>query len=157
VKPTIARNLLIHADAFSSAPSWRCAEGNGLELIALRRVLNQLLPAAAAVFLGVAIGGAFVVRTVIRGGFSPIPARHDVSMVTVFGNYAVDPELAAQWGFDAVVVTPAKKNLFDTGSDGQMLLSNMAKLRIRPKEIHKIVISHVHLDHLGGLEGFLKV
>jgi len=32
----------------------------------------------------------------------------------------------------------------------------MEKLGIDPKSIDKVVISHIHGDHLGGLEGFLK-
>jgi 7,8-dihydropterin-6-yl-methyl-4-(beta-D-ribofuranosyl)aminobenzene 5'-phosphate synthase len=117
----------------------------------------QLLCTAWTVVLGVLIGGAFGAETVGGKKSLSIPTRHKASIITVFDNYVVDPGLATQWGFAAVVITPATRILFDTGSNGQILLSNMAKLKIRPKDIHKIVISHVHLDHLGGLEEFLKV
>ncbi len=119
-------------------------------------MLIQLLRAAPAVLLGVTIQGSIVVTTAIRGESSPIPARHEVSIVTVFDNYAVNPELTTQWGFAAVVMRPSATILFDTGSEGRILLSNLAKLKIKPEDIHKVVISHVHQDHLGGLEGFLK-
>ena len=98
-----------------------------------------------------------MVTSVIRGESSPIPTRHEVPIITVFDNYAVNPELTTQWGFAAVVMSPSVNILFDTGSDGRILLSNMAKLKIRPKDIHKVVTSHVHPDHLGGLKEYLKV
>ena len=119
-------------------------------------MLSQLLRCASGFVLGVTIGGAFVTATVISEQSGTAPARHEVSIVTVFDNYAVNPELTTQWGFAAVVITPSARILFDTGSDGRILLSNLAKLNIRPKDIQKVVISHVHLDHLGGLQEFLK-
>jgi 7,8-dihydropterin-6-yl-methyl-4-(beta-D-ribofuranosyl)aminobenzene 5'-phosphate synthase len=107
--------------------------------------------------LGVAIGGTLFFATAVKEESVPVPARDEVSIVTVFDNYAVNSELTTRWGFAAVVVTPTSAILFDTGSDRRILLSNMAKLKIKPADIHKIVISHVHTDHLGGLKEFLKV
>ena len=60
------------------------------------------------------------------------------------------------WGFSALVEAKGKKTLFDTGADGSILLSNMEKLKINPKEITDIFISHPHLDHIGGLSDFLQ-
>jgi 7,8-dihydropterin-6-yl-methyl-4-(beta-D-ribofuranosyl)aminobenzene 5'-phosphate synthase len=130
--------------------------GNGLGLMAMREPLIQLSCTAWAVVLGVFIRGAFGVATVGGEKSLSVPTRHEVSIVTLFDNYAVSPELATGWGFAAVVVRPSASILFDTGSDGRILLSNLAKLNIRPKDVHKVVISHVHLDHLGGLAEFLK-
>jgi 7,8-dihydropterin-6-yl-methyl-4-(beta-D-ribofuranosyl)aminobenzene 5'-phosphate synthase len=48
-----------------------------------------------------------------------------------------------------------KSILFDTGANGQILLSNMEKLGIRPEDIDVVVLSHAHRDHTGGLEGLL--
>ncbi|MCK4352031.1 MBL fold metallo-hydrolase [candidate division WOR-3 bacterium] len=47
--------------------------------------------------------------------------------------------------------------LFDTGSDGRILLGNMEKLDIDPCSISEVFISHSHGDHTGGLSGFLDV
>jgi 7,8-dihydropterin-6-yl-methyl-4-(beta-D-ribofuranosyl)aminobenzene 5'-phosphate synthase len=118
--------------------------------------LFQLLRDASALLLAVTIGGAFVSTIMMGDDVSSGRSRHEVSIVTVFDNYAVNPELATQWGFAAVVMTPTSHILFDSGSDGQILVSNLAKLNIRPRDIHKVVISHVHRDHLGGLEDFLR-
>jgi 7,8-dihydropterin-6-yl-methyl-4-(beta-D-ribofuranosyl)aminobenzene 5'-phosphate synthase len=125
--------------------------------MAMTKTCIRPLRTASMVVLGAVIGGVFVPAPVIGEESPSIPARDAVSVTTVFDNYAVNPELATQWGFAAVVTTSSANILFDTGSDGRILLSNMAKLNIRPRDIHKIVISHVHLDHLGGLEKFLNV
>jgi 7,8-dihydropterin-6-yl-methyl-4-(beta-D-ribofuranosyl)aminobenzene 5'-phosphate synthase len=45
--------------------------------------------------------------------------------------------------------------LFDTGANGQILLSNMEKLGIRPEGVGVVVLSHAHRDHTGGLDDLL--
>jgi 7,8-dihydropterin-6-yl-methyl-4-(beta-D-ribofuranosyl)aminobenzene 5'-phosphate synthase len=125
--------------------------------MAKTEMLFQLSRCASALVLAAIIGGAFVAAIAIGGESTSAQVSHEVSIVTVFDNYAVNPGLTTQWGFAAAVTRGPTHILFDTGSDGQILLSNMAKLNVRPKDIHKVVISHVHLDHLGGLQEFLKV
>ncbi|MBP7529074.1 MAG: MBL fold metallo-hydrolase [Syntrophorhabdaceae bacterium] len=41
--------------------------------------------------------------------------------------------------------------LFDAGESEDMLFHNMASMNVRPEQIRKIVISHEHWDHVGGL------
>jgi len=50
-----------------------------------------------------------------------------------------------------------KNILFDTGVEGETLLSNMRKMEIDPNEIDFIFISHLHEDHTGGLAGILEI
>jgi 7,8-dihydropterin-6-yl-methyl-4-(beta-D-ribofuranosyl)aminobenzene 5'-phosphate synthase len=45
--------------------------------------------------------------------------------------------------------------LFDTGGDGDILLSNMQRLGLDPKAVDAVVLSHIHGDHTGGLDTFL--
>ena len=80
----------------------------------------------------------------------------EIILTSVYDNYLVNPELKTSWGFGLTIKTPFEEILFDTGGDSSVLLFNMRKLSIDPKSIDKVVISHVHGDHLGGLEGFLK-
>jgi len=62
-------------------------------------------------------------------------------------------------GFSCYIETKKDTVLFDTGTNGQILLKNMQLLHKDPSKISKIVISHEHHDHNGGLShlsAFLK-
>jgi 7,8-dihydropterin-6-yl-methyl-4-(beta-D-ribofuranosyl)aminobenzene 5'-phosphate synthase len=80
----------------------------------------------------------------------------DVSIAITYDNNPYDPRLRTAWGFSCVVRLREKAILFDTGGDGSILLRNMEKLGIDPKEIHIVVLSHIHGDHVGGLASFLQ-
>jgi len=84
------------------------------------------------------------------------PLECKISITTVYDNYQVDPKLTTSWGFGCIIRTPKKAILFDTGGDSSILLSNMEKMNIDPKDIDVVVISHIHGDHVGGLNGFLE-
>ena len=83
-------------------------------------------------------------------------AVSELTIKVVHDNNAYDGTLRTVWGFSACIVGPDKTILFDTGSDGSLLLENMAKLHIEPAHIDLVALSHVHGDHTGGLTGFLK-
>ena len=74
----------------------------------------------------------------------------------VYDNNRYDRRLMSAWGYSSVVTVPEKTILFDTGGDGGILLDNMKKLGIGPSEIDVIVLSHIHGDHTGGLNEFLR-
>jgi len=82
--------------------------------------------------------------------------KPEIKLISVYDNYQVDRKLKTAWGFAAIVETPKDLILFDTGGDSRILLFNMEKLGINPTSIKKVVISHIHGDHVGGLEGFLE-
>ncbi len=63
--------------------------------------------------------------------------------------------LKSDWGFSCLIKTINETVLFDSGAKGNILLNNMKKLGIDPKGISKIVISHEHWDHNGGLKDLL--
>ncbi|TYB93717.1 MAG: MBL fold metallo-hydrolase [Kosmotoga sp.] len=75
----------------------------------------------------------------------------------IYDNTVWNNELRADWGFSCLVEAHGRNILFDTGTKGDILLSNMEKLKINPKEIEEIFISHAHFDHIGGLQAFLEV
>lgn len=80
-----------------------------------------------------------------------------MKITIIYDNTSSRPDLKANWGFSALVEVKGKKILFDTGTNGKILLSNMGKLEISPEEIEDIFISHLHWDHTGGLLSFLKL
>jgi 7,8-dihydropterin-6-yl-methyl-4-(beta-D-ribofuranosyl)aminobenzene 5'-phosphate synthase len=91
-------------------------------------------------------------------GKAPIKPEEDRTMklTIVYDNNAFDPRLKTAWGFSALVEYDDHTLLFDTGGDAPMLLENMDILEIDPAQIEKVIISHDHGDHTGGLEGLLE-
>ena len=73
----------------------------------------------------------------------------------VYDNEA-EPGYIADWGFSCHVEIGGEKVLFDTGSDGSILLHNMRLAGVAPEEISKVVLSHAHWDHIGGLASILE-
>ncbi len=91
--------------------------------------------------------------------FSPGQGRCGPSALrlkVVFDNLSFSPEFTSAWGFSCVIEGMAKKILFDTGADGDILLANMAKMGVSPKTIEAVFLSHGHQDHTGGLRAFLQ-
>jgi 7,8-dihydropterin-6-yl-methyl-4-(beta-D-ribofuranosyl)aminobenzene 5'-phosphate synthase len=80
-----------------------------------------------------------------------------VTLITIYDNYEHDPKLKTGWGFSCLVKVGDKNILFDAGADSPTLLNNMEKLGIDPKTIDAIVLSHIHGDHTGGLDGILGI
>jgi len=80
-----------------------------------------------------------------------------MEITIIYDNTSARSDLQADWGFSALVEVKERKILFDTGANGRILLSNMEKLKINPKEIEDIFISHPHWDHTGGLSSFLRL
>jgi len=76
----------------------------------------------------------------------------------VYDNNLSIPGLAKGWGFSALItIGEAPSVLFDTGPDGSDLLHNMKRLKIDPRHIGSVVISHAHFDHTGGLSRMLEI
>ena len=76
--------------------------------------------------------------------------------ITVVYDNEAPPGLLSGWGFSCLL-KGEEVVLFDTGDDASKLLHNMRELRIDPQGIDKVVISHAHMDHAGGLSGLLRM
>jgi len=80
-----------------------------------------------------------------------------MKITIVYDNTVYTDGLESDWGFACTVETDSGQTiLFDTGAQGDILLSNMDRLGIDPNVISTAVISHDHWDHTGGLGGFLS-
>jgi len=80
----------------------------------------------------------------------------DLTITVVYDNNPYKEGLQTAWGFSCVITGPEKTILFDTGGDGSILLGNMEKSAVDPNSIDTVVLSHIHGDHTGGLDSFLR-
>lgn len=71
----------------------------------------------------------------------------------VFNNDVINNIFSNGWGFSCLV---DKRVLFDTGEKSEYLFHNMKQMNIDPANIEKVVISHDHWDHTGGLWDLLE-
>ena len=76
-------------------------------------------------------------------------------LTIVYGNKA-SQDFTGSWGFATLIQTNYETLLFDTGWDGPLLLENLKKLKIEPAGIRKLILSHQHWDHIGGLPEILQ-
>jgi 7,8-dihydropterin-6-yl-methyl-4-(beta-D-ribofuranosyl)aminobenzene 5'-phosphate synthase len=80
-----------------------------------------------------------------------------LSITVLYDNAPFQEDLQPDWGFSCLIKIGKKDILFDTGKDGRILFSNIGRLGIDLKAIDQIVISHLHLDHIGGLMPVLEM
>ena len=80
-----------------------------------------------------------------------------MKITILYDNETDEKKLRPSWGFSCLVEKGKEKILFDTGGTGRILIHNMNQLKIEPKSITGIFISHNHWDHRGGLPCFLNL
>lgn len=86
------------------------------------------------------------------------PSRpEEVTVTILFDNDSADDRLGTDWGYAALIETPGHTVLFDTGTDGAILLENMRLMGKDPSAIESVVLSHAHGDHTNGLQALLDL
>jgi 7,8-dihydropterin-6-yl-methyl-4-(beta-D-ribofuranosyl)aminobenzene 5'-phosphate synthase len=76
-------------------------------------------------------------------------------IITLSENTAGIPGVIAEWGLSVLVETDDVKVLFDTGASTSVP-HNVRMFGVELSTIDKIVLSHGHYDHTGGLKGVLQ-
>ena len=102
---------------------------------------------------------SFVILGLLTGftiSFVPLAIAEDLDLTVIYDNNSYNENLETRWGFSCLIEGLEKTILFDVGGDGLVLLGNMEKLKIDPREIDVVVLSHIHTDHIGGLSNFLR-
>ncbi|MHC1630537.1 MAG: MBL fold metallo-hydrolase [Methanoculleaceae archaeon] len=79
---------------------------------------------------------------------------HMVTITEVFNNTPHSAEMTPAFGFSSFIHDFGI--LFDTGSDGDVLLANLRTAGIDIAQIEQVFLSHDHWDHVGGLDAFLS-
>jgi 7,8-dihydropterin-6-yl-methyl-4-(beta-D-ribofuranosyl)aminobenzene 5'-phosphate synthase len=78
-----------------------------------------------------------------------------IRLITLSENSAGQPYLLAEWGLSILVETDETSILLDAGASVS-LAHNAEKMGIDLGRIDKIVLSHGHFDHTGGLRELLS-
>lgn len=91
------------------------------------------------------LGGAIVLKAE--------PPVQDLKITMLSTNLAGNPGMAGmgEWGFAAWVEVDGKAWLFDTGHRSHTVLNNAAELGVELVKATDVVLSHNHIDHVGGL------
>jgi 7,8-dihydropterin-6-yl-methyl-4-(beta-D-ribofuranosyl)aminobenzene 5'-phosphate synthase len=79
-----------------------------------------------------------------------------IRITTLSENTAGQPDLLAEWGLSILIEADGQHILLDSG-ETISVSQNAAALKIDLKEIDKIVLSHGHFDHTGGLRSLLAM
>ena len=68
--------------------------------------------------------------------------------------------IKSDWGLSLLLDTTKdgerRTHMLDFGGSPEVLINNIELLDIDPAKINGLIVSHGHLDHFGGLVGFLK-
>jgi len=72
--------------------------------------------------------------------------------ITVLSTMLVgDTTGLGEWGFSALVEGDGRRILLDTGAHPETVLQNVRDLNIDLSDVKDVILTHNHLDHIGGL------
>jgi 7,8-dihydropterin-6-yl-methyl-4-(beta-D-ribofuranosyl)aminobenzene 5'-phosphate synthase len=111
-----------------------------------RKTLMMLLALAA---VGALAGPALAAS---RPG-ADVPAS--ITLTVLYDNTTAVPGTKSDWGFSCLIRGMEKTILLDAGGSYDVLSHNLEALKVDPKEVQVIVLSHAHSDHTGALLPFL--
>ncbi|MFH1519915.1 MAG: MBL fold metallo-hydrolase [Candidatus Omnitrophota bacterium] len=77
-----------------------------------------------------------------------------MKLKVIFDKETADDKYSIGWGLAYLI---GGKTLFDTGEKSEYTLDNLKALEIDIQGIERVVISHNHWNHLGGLWDLLKI
>ena len=97
----------------------------------------------------------FMTQAIVVAGGTEKIEQSQLRLHVVFNNVPYKAGLKTSWGFSCLIEGLDKTILFDTGGNGDILLSNMKRLGLDPEGVDAVVLSHIHTDHTGGLGAFL--
>ena len=86
-----------------------------------------------------------------------IADHHENEVLTIlYDNRSAYEFIQADHGFSCLIESVKEKCLFEAGRISDNLILNMKRLNIDYSSINHIFISHIHNDHMGGLQCILS-
>jgi 7,8-dihydropterin-6-yl-methyl-4-(beta-D-ribofuranosyl)aminobenzene 5'-phosphate synthase len=82
--------------------------------------------------------------------------KNNVFLTILCDNRSVSDSIYEDHGFSCLIESGGDKCLFDAGGSAQKILMNMDKLNVTCSEMKYVFISHIHNDHLSGLQAILN-
>lgn len=83
------------------------------------------------------------------------PEGYRITILSTMLSDAVDDLDAystyGEWGFAALVEMGGTKLLYDTGYHPDLVYLNAEKLGVDLSDVEQVILSHAHIDHIGGL------
>ncbi len=76
------------------------------------------------------------------------------SLYIICDNHTVREDLIPSWGLSIGLRDETGWTLFDLGNDPNVFFHNFTVLGGNMEEVRRIILSHLHLDHTGGLGAF---
>ncbi len=99
-------------------------------------------------------------KRIKREGVEKVESLNKVRITTLADDYAGGGRCLAQHGVSYFIEIEEKEEtfyyLFDTGLYHEPILFNANRLAIPIDRIQKVILSHSHYDHTGGLIGLLE-
>jgi hypothetical protein len=78
-----------------------------------------------------------------------------VKITTLSENAVAIPDVLAEWGFSVLIEIDGMTLLLDAGASNTVI-HNAGMLGIDLKKVDRIILSHGHYDHTGGLQNVLR-
>ncbi len=111
---------------------------------------NLVILAVIATFLASATGQTGAAPTASQASATPTQIR--TLKITVLSTMLVgDTTGIGEWGFSALVEADGHRVLVDTGLHPETVLQNARDLKIDLSDVHEVILTHNHGDHVGGL------
>jgi len=106
--------------------------------------------------LGLSLVASKILREVKQGDLGE-EKGNPIKFTILYDNYFYQEGTQTDWGFSCLIEGTEKTILFDTGTQGKILLHNVDQLDVDLKRLEQVVISHEHRDHSGGLSSVLEM
>lgn len=83
------------------------------------------------------------------------PERGPITLTILYDHTGEIDGAKPDWGFACLIEGTEKTILFDSGTSPKVFAYNLSRLNIDPNDIDRVVLSHDHSDHVGGLSTFM--